>query len=347
MKKLQKINVLRVIALSVTVFFFFSCDPTNPIGPEGPDPDDPTPDALVKPEITSSSLESVTENQAIFSVSFKANEKNTKLFLEHRRIGGNYQKLALSGSYTGVDVKKVTADFPELSVKTEYQVRLIAINSAGSDTSITFHISTYIVRDYDNNPYHVIKIGNQYWLQENLKTSHYADGTEIPNVTDNNQWVDTESPAMCYYDNDPENKEKYGALYNGHAAESEKKFIAGYHLPTKEEFEVLIASVGGTKKTYKLCDNGDYDNSWKKADNEEINQTGFTAIPGGFRNVYEGSASYLHKNFICYIWTSSFEFGRQIELTIGYDISNALEGYSGFGTRNFKECGLNIRLIKD
>ncbi len=343
MKKFRLFNVLGAIALSVTVFFFVACDPTNPIGPEGPDPDDPTPDALVKPEITSSSLESVTENQAIFSVSFKANEKNTKLFLEHRLIGGNYQKLALSGGYTGVDVKKVTADFPELSVKTEYQVRLIAVNAAGSDTSITFHISTYIVRDYDNNPYHVIKIGNQYWLQENLKTSHYTDGTEIPNVVGDEDWVNQTGPAYCWYNNDPELGKIYGALYNRSTVTNEKVLITGFHVPSANEFTSLNNYLGETVAAGpKMKDSsGKYweVDPWEAEHGIAApnNESGFTALGSGTRYIIRGTnnAPFSRLKINCWLLTSTNEEYKTV-----FGVGEGLVG-------NWENWGYGIRLIKD
>jgi uncharacterized protein (TIGR02145 family) len=59
------------------------------------------------------------------------------------------------------------------------------------------------VQDYDGNWYEVVKIGDLAWTAQNLRTTHFADGTPIANVTDNTDWANATDAAMCYYNNDP------------------------------------------------------------------------------------------------------------------------------------------------
>ena len=75
----------------------------------------------------------------------------------------------------------------------------------------------FVVLDIDGNSYNTVKIGNQIWMKENLKTTKYNDGTAIPNITDNTQWSNLTSGAWVYYNNDATNNAKYGKLYNGYA----------------------------------------------------------------------------------------------------------------------------------
>src|ERR1022692_1515578 len=76
------------------------------------------------------------------------------------------------------------------------------------------------VTDIDGNVYHTVTIGTQVWLVENLKTTHYRDGTAIPNLTDNTTSDNLTSGAYCDYDNKPSNSAIYGRLYNWYAATS-------------------------------------------------------------------------------------------------------------------------------
>jgi len=60
-----------------------------------------------------------------------------------------------------------------------------------------------VATDYDGNVYPTVKIGAQVWMAANLATTHYADGTPIPIVTDNATWAGLATAGMCYYNNTP------------------------------------------------------------------------------------------------------------------------------------------------
>ncbi len=65
-----------------------------------------------------------------------------------------------------------------------------------------------------------IKIGDQIWSTENLNVDKFRNGDPIPLVKTEDDWekaCDNKEPAWCYYDSDPANGEKYGALYNWYA----------------------------------------------------------------------------------------------------------------------------------
>ena len=70
------------------------------------------------------------------------------------------------------------------------------------DKTINFEFVT--CADGDGNNYKVVKIGNQTWMAENLKTSKYNDGTDIPLVTSSTIWAGMFGPAYCLFDNIPD-----------------------------------------------------------------------------------------------------------------------------------------------
>src|SRR6056297_2140139 len=76
------------------------------------------------------------------------------------------------------------------------------------------------VQDYDGNWYHTVPIGNQCWMKENMRVTHYEDGTEISHVTGDTEWDNlTETDkAWCYYNNSDSLGNIYGALYTWAAA---------------------------------------------------------------------------------------------------------------------------------
>jgi uncharacterized protein (TIGR02145 family) len=100
---------------------------------------------------------------------------------------------------------------------------------------------------YNGDLYHVIIIGTQTWMVENLKTTLYRDGTAIPNITDHNSWFADVTGAYCWYDNDYATYGiDYGALYNGYAIESIHGLApSGWRIPTVNDFTILIAYLGG------------------------------------------------------------------------------------------------------
>ncbi len=93
--------------------------------------------------------------------------------------------------------------------------------------------------DIDGNIYNTIRIGNQEWTVENLRTTRLNDGTAIPNVTDDAAWSALTNPGYCLYNNDGSNKMVYGALYNWYAVNTSKLAPKGWHVPTDAEWDTL------------------------------------------------------------------------------------------------------------
>lgn len=337
MKKNLKTNVLGVITLIVAVFFFFACDPV--IEP-GPDPDDPTPTELVKPVVTIGVAENVTDTTAILVGWVKPNEKDTKVYFEYKiSTESSFHQKPVSGSYADTVSIKINLDLSDLTPNAEYSFKITAVNAAGKASSEESKFSTYVVRDYDGNWYHVIKIGEQYWLQESLKTAHYADGTAIANVTDGDTWAGLSTGAYCYYNNDAALGKIYGALYNWYTVETGKSFITGYHVPAPSEFTALVDYLGGDLVSGpKMMDaSGKYWDFSISINPNPTNSSGFTSLPAGGRgaNINGASFSRLRTNNML---LTSYGIG-------GY--SNIFEVEDGSISGFDYKCGVGVRLIKD
>lgn len=146
------------------------------------------------------------------------------------------------------------------------------------------------VSDIDGNVYHPIKIGNQIWMVENLKTTKFSDGVRIDNIKDNTSWNNLTSPAYCWYANDVANKTVYGALYNWYSVNTGKLCPSGWHVPSDEEWTIMTTLLGGENIAGgKLKEAGNA--HWINSNLGATNESGFTALPGGNR-IFNGVFDY-------------------------------------------------------
>ena len=156
--------------------------------------------------------------------------------------------------------------------------------------------------DGDGNKYDTVVIGNQVWFAENLKSTKYNNGVSIPLVTDNTKWASATSAAFSWYDNNPIYKEKYGGLYNWWAVNVPYLCPVGWHVPSLEEWTILVDNLGGEYVSGgKLKEFGV--TNWLTPNEGATNETGFTALPGGRR--YFGDGSFESLGTRGYWWTSS------------------------------------------
>lgn len=149
--------------------------------------------------------------------------------------------------------------------------------------------------DQQGNVYRTIVIGTQEWMAENLKTGIYRNGEAIGEVTDNGQWQALASGAWSYYNNDPQRECPYGRLYNWFAVADPRNLCpSGWHLPSDAEWSALIGHLDpandpiavGTQSTTaggSLKSAGQL--YWQSPNTDATNTSGFSALPGGFRNV--------------------------------------------------------------
>lgn len=162
--------------------------------------------------------------------------------------------------------------------------RTIITDVPTSNKTINFNF--VLCRDGDFNIYPVVAIGSQVWMAENLKTTKYNDGvTAIPDVTDNTAWAGLSTGAYCDYLNVPTYSATYGRLYNWYAiAATNPKNVCptGWHVSTDAEWTTLQTYLGGGAVSGdKLKEKGTL--HWSSP-NTGTNETGFTALPGGYRS---------------------------------------------------------------
>ena len=232
------------------------------------------------------------------------------------------------------------------------------------DPEIDTHLGT--VTDYDGNSYSAIQLGDQWWIVTNLKTTHYADGTEIPLVENTSDWENLgyDDKAYCFYNNSTNNEARiYGALYTWAAAmngatnnysnpiEVQGVCPDGWHLPSDEEWKELemflgmsqdtvdIIGLRGTDIGSKLASSpGGWEDGYLDS-NPVFGTSGFNAKPGGGRR-YDGT--FGHKGDNANFWTATEysdirAWGRHI-----YSSYSSVHRY-----RNAKSDGFSVRCVKD
>ena len=230
------------------------------------------------------------------------------------------------GSGTG----SFTSSMTGLSPDTIYYVRAYAINSAGTayGSQMSFAttssastdgqpcLSIPVVIDIDSNIYNTVQIGNQCWMKENLRTTRFANGVNIPM----GGWTDSYTDPYRYAPNgDSSIVSTYGYLYNWaavmHGTSSSSANPSGiqgicpngWHVPSDAEWTQLIDHVGSMPQ-YQCGNNSNYiakalasttgwhtsPNTCTVGNNSSTNNViGFSALPaGGYFGFYNDFSTY-------------------------------------------------------
>mgnify|MGYP001599126947 CR=1 FL=1 len=215
-----------------------------------------------------------------------------------------------------------------LNANTTYYVWAYAsinqITNYGDEVSFTTISS---ISDIDGNSYEVVAIGEQFWMTGNLKVGNYRDGVEIP------------SAYVRYPDNDPNNADEYGRLYNGSALTGDNLCPTGWHVPTRTDWNILSTSLGGYEVAggkLKATESTYYGN-----DGVGTDDFGFKAIPAGYN--YRGSAFYQFGTQ-GYWWSST----SSVSGSNYYRILDSSDQMSeGGGASNNLQDYLSIRCVKN
>ena len=195
------------------------------------------------------------------------------------------------------------------------------------------------VADSDGNKYPIITIGKQIWMAENLKTTRFNDGKEIPLVTADKMWKSIETPAYCWLHNDIANKEVYGALYNWYSVNTKKLCPAGWRVPSKSDWADLVLFLGDENIAgAKLKEEGS--KHWKDNIIISTDEFGFTALPGGLRTM-EGNFPEFASSYA--VWWTATEFSDIAAWNRGLFFSSS----KIYGGNDNKKNGFSIRCLKN
>ncbi|MBN1185844.1 MAG: fibrobacter succinogenes major paralogous domain-containing protein [Bacteroidales bacterium] len=145
-------------------------------------------------------------------------------------------------------------------------------------------VETDKLTDIDGNTYLAIKIGDQWWMAENLKVTHYRNGDDIPLVKEADMWAKLLKGSYSGIDYIANKVGTYGLLYNWYAV-NDKRGLApeGWHVPSLDEWSALLSYLGGQKLAGgKIKATGTQ--QWRDPNTGATNESGFTAFPSGERD---------------------------------------------------------------
>ena len=156
---------------------------------------------------------------------------------------------------------------------------------------------------FDGYTYDLVVIGNQCWFSENLRSDNYADGTSIVSGETSYSWGVMNDGDQCVYgegnanvlggnDDEVENLSNYGRLYSGAAVlYSGGLCPSGWHVPSDDDWMTLELELGMDASQLVYLDwRGTTEGKKMKASYSDIpgwngtNLSGFSALPGGYRN---------------------------------------------------------------
>ena len=292
------------------------------------------------------------------------------------------RNMVMNISYSAPYDKDQYHTLRQLTPGTKYYVRAWAINNLGwgYGEEVMFTTPPLVtprdvfnpdlqygsVSDIEGNVYATIQIGTQIWMAENLKTTRYNNGSQIPVIIAANPDGVALNTAACYwYNNDSRYKNSFGALYNHYAVNAGNLCPTGWHVPDNEEWKKLEMTLGMTQAEADVC--GNFDSSsghyivpfrgtdqgtqmkatytwrawfdeglWDMRDGNGTNTSGFSALPTG--DVGWGNGASFYDSGDQTSWWCS---GSPIVRTLSTSSSKVGSGHYP------KQLGINIRCLKD
>ncbi|MCF8317968.1 MAG: fibrobacter succinogenes major paralogous domain-containing protein, partial [Haliscomenobacter sp.] len=253
----------------------------------------------------------------------------------------NVNKLSTSTAKLGNYDVNLTGLLPT----TKYYVRAFAVNQIGVSYSSLDSFTTSkvcltpTISDIDGNVYNTIAIGNQCWTKENLRVTKYNDGSSIPKGLNSTDWLNTTSGAYAIYDNDNSNDAIYGKLYNWYAVKDGRGLCPkGWHAPSDAEWITLTTYLGdmagGKMKSIDTT-------LWNSPNTGATNESGFSALPGGGRNL--GGSFESIRDFASFWSATEQDSGNAWYYYLYYSAGGVTRTYFN----STKSVGASVRCLRD
>ena len=194
------------------------------------------------------------------------------------------------------------------------------------------------VMDAEGNTYKTVRIGRQTWMAEDLRSTRFNTGATMPQIKDSDDWKKMSSPAYSWFDNYANTTGGYGILYNGYAIENGYLCPSGWHVPTVDDWDLLIRECGSMSVAgarLKAKDKGFWDNPNSGAEDSY----GFRALGTGYRT---STGNFTMRKGTGLWWSSSqATYSNYSTLGMYYNYSSVAKGSFP------KTVGACVRCIKD
>jgi len=297
--------------------------------------------AVVGGEVTDDGGSAVTERGIVWRLSWANPTVDDNKITE----GGG------TGSFTSV--------MAELESGKPYNVRAYATNDRGTayGENRRFRTSQGTVTDIDGNESEIVKIGDRWWMAENLRVTRYRNGDAIPTNLTAGEWEEADYGAYAIYPHEQifglssnaEVADAYGKLYNWFTVDDPRGVCPeGWRVPGEGDWHQLVSDVGGVPGSFGFPGTGGHVlKSWRTEPashprwaqgNVARNDFGWSALPGG-RALWDGRFSGIgtHAN-----WLSATERDEK------HSWSRFLWHGDGFINVNysFKQLGNSIRCFR-
>ncbi|MGE5456982.1 MAG: FISUMP domain-containing protein [Methanococcaceae archaeon] len=246
----------------------------------------------------------------------------------------------IDGAETGTFISNIDNLLPGET----YYLRAFAANSVGTGygEQIQFKTVPKILADTDGNNYDIILIGNQFWFKQNLKTTKYNNGDPVTSTTPLTYDISGESEPEYQWPagGSETNVAVYGRLYTWYSVNDSRNLCpAGWHVPTLNEWMILINYLGGEAVAGDKLKEAGTDH-WPSPNNS-TNESEFTALPGGDKS----ESMFRSFGYTGNYWTSTYygvPGGNAANyIQIDRELSNVVPNL------HFRHYGYSVRCMKD
>ena len=249
----------------------------------------------------------------------------------------------------------------KISILVVLSAILFSIIGCKKNESATPALQTDSVFDIDGNKYQTVKIGNQWWMTENLKVKHFRNGKSILEIPENStslKWDTTVVvAAFCSYPRSSSDTLALGLLYNGYAvADTNNIAPQGWHVATDDDWKEMEKHLGmkyydaeaiGWRGTDvgNLLKYSSTNPEWMESETPYTvwpnNKSGFSALAGSCR-LFNGTWGDPGLRATAFWWTASKNSRKEAWYRyLDYNKAGVFRYYGNISN------GYSIRCVKD